>query len=171
MGTIVNDTVTLNQNDRNYEVATTYTLRFRPTNPISSVGAVRVRYPATITVADGAAFAKTCQAQTSVSFTGARYCKLDGSTRSVWFVGIFQDQESWTAQIALFMDFTNPASNFHATVTEEDQAFHVSTYEFDLGDFLFLKNDQGEAVLSEANLAALSAQLLQEPDRYAKGVD
>lgn len=172
LGAISNNTVSLVQQDRNYEVVTTYTLRFKPTNPIPSVGAVRVVYPATITIPDPAAFLKSCQAQTSVSFTGQTYCKLDASTRSVWFLGIFQDQESWTSQIALFMDFANPASNFHATVSEEDQSFHITTYEPDQSRMidLKLKDDQGDADLTPAKINSLMERIIREPF-LAKGID
>jgi hypothetical protein len=117
---LMNNTVSLNQVDKNFEVETLYTLRFRPTNPIPPTGWVKVVYPRTVGISDEGRFVKECQAVTSLSFTGEKYCMLDTRKREIWFFDIFRQVDRWTSEVALNLNFTNPVSNFFATLTEEE---------------------------------------------------
>jgi len=64
---------------------------------------------------------------------------LDSSKREVWFFDIFRDQNTYSSEITLNMNFTNPVSNFFDSLSDSDKAFHFSTYDFDLNDFTGLE--------------------------------
>ena len=108
--------VALDQRDRNYNTYSLYTIRFKPTNPIPPIGAVKLTYPKTIKVKSRADFLSSCQAITDLMY-GEKNCLLDESTNTVWFLGIFTNQQQYTSQISLNMYFLNPTSNIQPTLT------------------------------------------------------
>jgi hypothetical protein len=73
-----------------------------------------------------------------VSYIGPDYCMLDSTNRVVWFYNIFMDQDVWTSEVAISLNFTNPETNFFDFLTEDEKSFHITTYAFDLKTFSYL---------------------------------
>jgi hypothetical protein len=128
-------------------------VRFTPTNPIPSVGWVKVIYPTSVEI-NAATFVENCQIQTAMSYKGKEYCILDKKTRTVWFKDAFKDQDFYTSEVAMEFKMKNPENNFNdddAVATRgmgqaekveytRAQSFHIHTYGFDVGaDFKNLK--------------------------------
>jgi hypothetical protein len=114
-----------------------------------------VIYPKTITVGEEADFIARCQAVTSVSFTGDKHCFHIPAERTVWFYDIFRDQEKWTAEITLNLYFTNPVSNMFDALSDEEKAFRLFTYDFDMREFPELVSENWSDAAVDAFVATV----------------
>lgn len=106
-------------------------MRFKPTNPIPPLGAIKIVYPKSVIDVDDNLWSKTCSVLTDLSY-GLGYCHRDTKTRTVWFLGVFANQARWTAQITVTLIFKNPKTNVQPTLTPYEQSFHIETYDFNL---------------------------------------
>jgi hypothetical protein len=48
---------------------------------------------------------------------------------------LFRQQDFFSSEIVLNMLFTNPDTNFIDDISDYDQSFHFSTYDFDISDY------------------------------------
>ena len=82
---------------KGYGAVNEYQVRFTPTNPIPRLAWVVIELPNDVSIAnnnDKTQFEKYCQAQTSNTFTGPDYCKLNilsGQRKVIVFQNIFQE--------------------------------------------------------------------------------
>lgn len=103
--------VKLEQPSRDFGNATTYTLRFTPTNPITQMAWVKVTYPTSVGIGDAKDFVERCSIQTTLSCTGAACCILDATKRIVWFYNAFVGQGPFTSEVSMEFPMSNPVTN------------------------------------------------------------
>jgi hypothetical protein len=69
-GYILENTVYIDQEYKDFGVENLYTIRFKPTNSIPNVGWIKIIYPTTVSIKDEIAFVESCEAVTSASYKG-----------------------------------------------------------------------------------------------------
>jgi hypothetical protein len=153
-------------------------VRFKPKNSIPNIGWIKIIYPTTVVIADDKAFIESCEAVTSASYKGEKYCKLVKSERSIWIYDAFMDQTSYTSEISVSFIMTNPVTNKlkdTSKMTAEEKteyeyglAFHFETYTFDL------EHDFPKVIssyYSAESIADFIAKALQSPNTYTYLID
>ena len=73
----------------------------------------------------------------------------------MWFMDIFRDQDSWSAEVTLNLYFTNPITNMFDNLSDEEKAFRIFTYDFDMRDFPDLESQNWSDSAVEAFLATV----------------
>jgi len=89
------------------------------------------------------------------------------ASREVWLFDIFADQNAYTSEIAIFLLFTNPVSNFFDNLSDDDKSFHITTYDFDTTQFPDLVSTD----YSDAAMQAFITTVKTDINLYAKGID
>jgi hypothetical protein len=67
------------------------------------------------------------------------------------------------------MFFENPKSNIAAELSENEQAFHIETFDFDVSQFPALAGAGPE--YSAGNVRAFIGEVQNNPGKHAKGID
>jgi len=84
-------------------------------------------------------------------------------------MNIFRDQDAWTSEISVYMNFTNPKTNFFDFLTDYEKSFHVETYTFDLKTFSYMITDTPQ--YSDASFERFTKEARRDLTKYAKGID
>lgn len=178
------ETASISQASKDYAENNQYTIRFTPKNPIPKLGWISLVYPINVKIIDGDVTSiddfldgrgdiPAVEVYSSTSYSGSDYAFFDEdeSKRTIYFHSTFMEQDSYTSEVAISFQMTNPQSNFFKDTSEMDDqereeyeydmSFHISTFTVDtINDFT-----------TEAELTNMVSTVKGDPERYLFAID